>query len=285
MIQGDLLADLPVFVTAVEAGGFSAAATRLNLTRSAVGRTVACLERRFGVRLFHRTTRSLALTEEGQTVFEREKRALAEIQNATAMLESGRRDIAGRLRVSMPVLFGRLCVAPILIRLADAHPRLELDLNFSDRLVDPVEDGFDLVGAQRFLTGLAGTHRATDRASAHARLCSAGLSGGGRHSDIPGRFGVTPRHPLRTVWSRALLAVPAAGRSGPGDHPVEPAPVRRCRGGAGCCAGGARARVAALLAHPPRRDSGAPRRGVGRRAGACVRGYALWPATPHPPCG
>ncbi|MBE7197113.1 MAG: LysR family transcriptional regulator [Parafilimonas terrae] len=172
MTQGDLLADLPIFVTAVEAGGFSAAATRLNLTRSAVGRTVARLERRLGVRLFHRTTRSLALTEEGQTVFEHGKRALAEIQSATAMLESGRRDIAGRLRVSMPVLFGRLCVAPILIRLADAHPRLELDLNFSDRLVDPVEDGFDLVvrsGSLRDWPGLITRRIAHQR----MRVCAA----------------------------------------------------------------------------------------------------------------
>lgn len=157
MIHRELLADMPVFVAAVEAGGFSAAASRLNLTRSAVGRTVARLERQLGVRLFHRTTRSLTLTEEGQTVFEHGRRALAEIQGAAVMLESGRREIAGRLRVSMPVLFGRKCVAPILIRLADAHPRLELDLSLTDRLVDVAEDGFDLVvrnGALRDWPGL-----------------------------------------------------------------------------------------------------------------------------------
>ena len=172
MIPGALLADLPVFVIAVEAGGFAAAGARLNLSRSAVGRTIARLEGRLGVRLFHRTTRALALTEDGQTFFEHCRRALGDVQNATAMLDSGRRTVAGRLRVSMPVLFGRLCVAPILIALADAHPRLELDLNFTDRLVDLVEDGFDLVvrnGALRDWAGL------TTRRIAHQpmRICAA----------------------------------------------------------------------------------------------------------------
>jgi len=63
---------------------------------------------------------------------------------AEAMLDSGRQEIAGRLRVSMPVLFGRHCVAPVLTDLARRHPKLELDLDFSDRLVDLIEDGFDL---------------------------------------------------------------------------------------------------------------------------------------------
>ena len=145
MNPGDLLADLPVFVAAAEAGSFAAAAGRLNLTRSAVARTVARLEARLGVQLFHRTTRALALTDAGQTLFEHSRRAIAEMHSAAAMLESGRRAIAGRLRVSMPVLFGRLCVAPVLIQLAETHPKLELDLNFSDRLVDVMEDSFDLV--------------------------------------------------------------------------------------------------------------------------------------------
>lgn len=172
MIQGDLLADLPVFVAAAEAGGFAAAASRLNLTRSAVGRTIARLEGRLGVRLFHRTTRSLALTEDGQAFFEHGRRALDEMQVATAMLDSGRREVVGRLRVSMPLLFGRRCVAPILIRMLDDHPKLEIDLNFNDRLVDVVEDGFDLVvrnGPLQDWPGLAGRRVAHQ----HMRVCAA----------------------------------------------------------------------------------------------------------------
>ena len=143
-VESEMLADLPVFVAAAEAGGFATAAARLHLSRSAVGKAVARLEGRLGTRLFHRTTRVLALTEDGAAFLDHGRRALAELQAGRAMLESGRREASGRLRVSMPVLFGRQCVAPVLIRLADAHPKLELDLNFSDRSADLVEDGFDL---------------------------------------------------------------------------------------------------------------------------------------------
>lgn len=172
MIQGEMLADLPVFVAAVESGGFAAAGSKLNRTRSAVGRTIARLERRLGVRLFHRTTRSLALTDDGQAFFEHCRRAIDEMHAAAAMLDSGRRDVVGRLRVSMPVLFGRRCVAPVLIGLLDAHPRLDIDLSFNDRLVDVVEDGFDLVvrnGPLGNWPGLAGRRVAHQ----HMRVCAA----------------------------------------------------------------------------------------------------------------
>ena len=142
--MSDRLTGVSVFVEAVEAGGFSAAAARLNLSRSAVGKTIARLEMRLGARLFHRTTRNQNLTEDGQAFYERCMRALDEIRMGEAMLDSGRREIAGRLRVSMPVLFGRRCVAPVLTELARQHPKLELDLDFSDRRVDLLEDGFDL---------------------------------------------------------------------------------------------------------------------------------------------
>lgn len=142
--MSDVLAGIDVFVAAVETGSFSAAAERLALTRSAVAKTVARLEGRLSVRLFHRTTRAQSLTEDGQLYYERCVRALAELRAGRATLESGRREATGRLRVSAPLLFGRRCVAPVLARLAARHPRLELDLALSDRLVDLVEDGFDL---------------------------------------------------------------------------------------------------------------------------------------------
>ncbi|RCS21602.1 LysR family transcriptional regulator [Phyllobacterium salinisoli] len=138
------LKDIPVFVEAVEAGGFSAASKKLNLTRSAVAKTIARLESRLGVRLFHRTTRSQNLTEEGRFFYERCQRAVEEIRLGQAELESGRREVRGKLRVTMPVIFGRRCVAPTLIKLLEKHPGLELDLSFSDRVVDLRTDGFDL---------------------------------------------------------------------------------------------------------------------------------------------
>jgi len=135
---------VPVFVEVVEAGGFAKAAERLALTRSAVGKSIARLEERLGVRLFHRTTRTQNLTEDGQQYYERCLRAMEELRAGESLLESGRRDVVGRLRVSMPVLFGRYCVAPVLLAFAREHPQLELDLSFSDRQVDLIADGVDL---------------------------------------------------------------------------------------------------------------------------------------------
>ncbi|ODT98771.1 MAG: LysR family transcriptional regulator [Rhodospirillales bacterium SCN 65-16] len=142
--MSDPLTGVSVFVQAVESGSFAMAATRLGLSRSAVGKTIARLEQRLGVQLFHRTTRSMSLTDDGQALYEHAARALEALRSAEAMLETGRREVAGRLRVSMPVLFGRRCVAPILSRLTRLHPGLELDLHFSDRPVDLTGDGFDL---------------------------------------------------------------------------------------------------------------------------------------------
>ncbi|WP_018236436.1 LysR substrate-binding domain-containing protein [Ensifer sp. BR816] len=138
------LSGIAVFVEAAEAGGFSAAAARMNLSRSAVGKTIARLEHRLGIRLFHRTTRAQSLTEEGQLFYESCQKALGEIRTAEALLESGRQEIRGRLRISMPVLFGRQCVAPLFRDLLRRHPHLELDLSFNDRVVDLLDDGFDL---------------------------------------------------------------------------------------------------------------------------------------------
>lgn len=141
----DNIEGIDVFVASAEAGSFARAADRLALTRSAVGKTIARLEERLGVRLFHRTTRSQSLTEQGQIYYERCLRALAELRMGQALLESGRRDVAGKVKISMPVLFGRHCIQPILLDLAIEHPGLELDLRFSDHVVDIVHDGYDLV--------------------------------------------------------------------------------------------------------------------------------------------
>lgn len=143
-IVNDRLAGVAVFVQAAESDSFAEAAERLELSRSAVAKAIARLERRLGVRLFHRTTRRQALTEDGQAYYERCVRALAELAAAEAALDSGRREPRGRLRVSVPVVFGRHCVAPVLRDLVLRHPGLELDISFSDRVVDLVEEGFDL---------------------------------------------------------------------------------------------------------------------------------------------
>ncbi|EQA1641017.1 LysR substrate-binding domain-containing protein [Enterobacter hormaechei] len=140
----DTLKDIPVFVASVEAGSFAQAAVRLHFSRSAVGKSIARLEERLGVRLFHRTTRSQRLTDNGALFYERCLRALEEIRGAESQLETGKHQVSGRLRVAVPVLFGRQCIAPLLIELAQEHPGLELEMSFSDRVVDLVEEGFDM---------------------------------------------------------------------------------------------------------------------------------------------
>ncbi|MDU2537404.1 MAG: LysR family transcriptional regulator [Enterobacter hormaechei] len=155
----DTLKDIPVFVASVEAESFAQAAVRLHLSRSAVGKSIARLEERLGVRLFHRTTRSQRLTDNGALFYERCLRALEEIRGAESQLETGKHQVSGRLRVAMPVLFGRQCIAPLLIELAQEHPGLELEMSFSDRIVDLVEEGFDMAVRAVLVARRLGVHR------------------------------------------------------------------------------------------------------------------------------
>jgi DNA-binding transcriptional LysR family regulator len=140
----DRLSGVLAFVQAADAGSFALAAQRMSLSRSAVGKSIARLEQRLGTRLFHRTTRNQTLTDDGQAFYERCVRALSEIEAGEAALDSSRRAPTGRLRVSVPVLFGRYCAAPVLLSLARRYPQLQLDLSFTDRVVDLVEENFDI---------------------------------------------------------------------------------------------------------------------------------------------
>lgn len=144
MTINDRLTGITTFVQVVEAGNFALAAERLHLTRSAVGKSIARLEQRLGVLLFHRNPRGLNLTLEGQAYYDRCLRALSELDAADAELDSGRREPQGCLRVSAPKLLGRHCITPILMRLLDSYPELRIDIRLNDRVADLVEDGFDL---------------------------------------------------------------------------------------------------------------------------------------------
>ncbi|MGV6807545.1 MAG: LysR family transcriptional regulator [bacterium] len=142
--MSDRIDAIAVFVQVVESGNFSAAAQHLHLTRSAVGKIVAGLEQRLGARLFQRTTRQQKLTEEGQLFYEHSLRIMAELREAEAAVESGRREPSGRLRVSVPIVYGRLRVAPLLTALVHRHSGLKLEMNFTDQVVDLIHEGFDL---------------------------------------------------------------------------------------------------------------------------------------------
>ena len=140
----DRLAGIQEFVTVVDAGGFSAAADKLHLSRSAIGKTVARLEARLGVRLCHRTTRNFKLTSDGHAFYEHCVRVLAAVDAAENSVTPDKGEPAGRMRISVPVLFGRRCVAPVVYDLARQYPKLRFDMSFTDRPVDLIEEGYDL---------------------------------------------------------------------------------------------------------------------------------------------
>lgn len=140
----DRLTSMTVFVKAVDLGSFTAAAEALDLSGPMVGKHVRFLEERLGVRLLNRTTRRQNLTEIGRAYYERCRAVLAEAEAADALAADQLTEPRGKLRVTLPVHFGRRCAMPILLELARQHPSLELDLSFSDRLVDLAEEGFDL---------------------------------------------------------------------------------------------------------------------------------------------
>ncbi|WP_050478779.1 LysR family transcriptional regulator [Herbaspirillum rhizosphaerae] len=142
--MNERLDGISVFVDVAEAGSFALAAQRLGVTRSAVGKIIARLEQRLGVRLFVRTTRRHNLTEDGQIYYERCLRALAELEAAEEAFEGGKREPSGRLRISVPVLFGRHCIAPVMLRLMQRFPSLQIEMSFNDRVADLLEEGYDL---------------------------------------------------------------------------------------------------------------------------------------------
>lgn len=132
------------FAHSVETGSFTAAADRMGVSKSATGKSVARLEERLGVRLLDRTTRSLSLTAEGKDYYESCRKVLDELGTAEAMLASRKRTVSGTLRINLPISFGHLCVMPVLLDVASHNPDLGLEVTFTDRVVDLVEEGIDL---------------------------------------------------------------------------------------------------------------------------------------------
>lgn len=139
----DKLTAFDAFVQSAETGSFVAAGRKLGLSASAVGKAVVRLEQRLDVRLFHRNTRNMTLTEEGRLFLERCRRIFEEVETAEAELARSNRTPRGRLRISLP-LVGML-LTPVMAKFMRAWPEVQLDLDFSDRLVDVVEEGFDAV--------------------------------------------------------------------------------------------------------------------------------------------
>ena len=160
----DRLNGIVIFVRAADAGSFAKAAEQLGLSRSAVGKAIARLEERLALRLFHRTTRSQRLTEDGQSFYERCRRIVTELDAVRAMLDADDDAPVGPLRVSAPVLLGRMCAAPVLTSLVSRHRQMDLDLRLTDRMVDIVDERIDLavrIGPLPDSSGLVATSLGT----------------------------------------------------------------------------------------------------------------------------
>lgn len=140
----DQVTGMRVFTRVAAAGSLAAAGRGLGLSQTMVTKHVSALEARLGVRLLHRSTRKLTLTEAGRTYLEACQRILAEIEAADGAASAGQAEPNGRLRMNVPVAFGTLWIAPLLAGFHARHPRVSLDVGFNDRLVDLIEEGWDL---------------------------------------------------------------------------------------------------------------------------------------------
>lgn len=137
------LQQLMAFAQTARRGSFAAAARDLGGTPSTLAKSVARLESSLGVKLFHRTTRRVNLTVDGERLFRRCERILAEVEDLEAEAAGAHASIGGTLRVDAPISYGKRVLMPILARLLHAHPALELDLRLQDSYADLVRDGLD----------------------------------------------------------------------------------------------------------------------------------------------
>lgn len=140
----DKLRAMATFVHIVDRGSLTTASDALDTSPSSVVRTLARLEKSLGVRLLNRTTRRISLTEEGRHYLERCRRILAEVEEAEQALGVTEQDPGGVLRVTAPVLFGQLHVAPAVAGFLARHRRMQVELVLLDRVVNLVEEGIDV---------------------------------------------------------------------------------------------------------------------------------------------
>ena len=140
----DMFASIEAFVRVAETQSFSQGAQRLGKSKSLISRQITQLETELGVRLFQRTTRSLTLTEAGRGFFERSQRILSDVEEATLSVSRLQLTPRGCLRINAPMSFGFLHLAPALPDFLAAYPEIEVDMVMNDRMVDLIDEGFDV---------------------------------------------------------------------------------------------------------------------------------------------
>jgi DNA-binding transcriptional LysR family regulator len=144
-LASDRLGSIVAFVRVAELGSFAAAGRDLNVSPSAISKSVARLEGRLHLRLFHRTTRSLTMTEEGKLFFERCSAILKDLDQAEEDMRARAARPSGILRIEMPTALGRLKIVPALGQLTSIYPELRIAATFADTVTDPIAAGLDAV--------------------------------------------------------------------------------------------------------------------------------------------
>lgn len=136
--------DMQTFVRVVEAGSITKAADQMNTAKSAISRRIAELEKRLGVQLLIRTTRSQTLTDSGQSYYEQCLRLIEDVAEVESQVKNEHCALRGHIKVAAPLSFGLQHLGPAIRRFNEVHPDIYFDIDFNDRLVDLVEEGFDL---------------------------------------------------------------------------------------------------------------------------------------------
>ena len=204
------LLEMEVFVRVVDAGSISGAADRMDIAKSAISRRLGELEARLGVRLLNRTTRRLSLTGAGSAFYERCTGILSDVTDAERSISTADAELQGVLRIAAPLSFGLAHVGPAINEFMRQHPGVTVDLDFNDRQIDLVEEGFDLAIRSREVVGLQPGGAATDDHS-QRRLREPGLLGRIRAPRTAGRPRAAPVAALHEP-SSTQLAVGGAGR-------------------------------------------------------------------------
>lgn len=140
----DRFENMRTFIRVVEAGSISGAADRMDIAKSAVSRRLKELEAHLGVELFHRTTRRMNLTDTGQAFYQRCVRILDDVLEAEHAVSEAHGMLEGRLKVALPSSFGAMHMGPAINDFMALHPNIEFDLDFNDRQIDLMQEGFDL---------------------------------------------------------------------------------------------------------------------------------------------
>lgn len=227
----DRFKEMQAFAAVADAGSFVRAAEALQVSKTAVSRLIGDLEARLGVRLLHRTTRRLSLTAEGELFHARCKALTADVEEAEAEVTARAGEAVGQLRLNVPVSFGLMHLAPLWPAFLQQHPKVTLDVTLADRIIDLVDEGYDL--AVRIAQLPASSLVSRKIASTRLVLCAS--------PDYLRRHG-EPSHPAdiarHTVFTYTLLATGDTWNFEGPDGPVEVRVTPRLRSNNGdtCCA-------------------------------------------------